>query len=80
MLATAGSVMTIGLSINGCSHSKNMFDEGEHDWLVPKFGLRLPQRFDVIHIVPPFLLLTQKTIGGSARRVPDGFNFNFNFI
>ena len=38
LLATAGSVMTIGLSINGCSHSKNRFDEREQDWLVQKFG------------------------------------------
>ena len=30
-LGTAGSVMTIGLSINGCSHSKNQFDEKELD-------------------------------------------------
>ena len=28
-IATACSVMTIGLSINGCSHSKNMFDKRE---------------------------------------------------
>ena len=26
-LGTAGSVMTIGLSINGFSHAKNQFDE-----------------------------------------------------
>ena len=26
-LATAGSVLTIGLSIKGCSHSKNQFGE-----------------------------------------------------
>ena len=30
-LGTAGSVMTVGLSINGCSHSKNQFDERELD-------------------------------------------------
>ena len=47
-LGTAGSVMTIGLSINGCSHSKNQFDDRELDWLVQKFGLRRLQRFDVI--------------------------------
>ena len=33
-----GSVMTIGLSINRCSNSKNQFDERKHDWLVQKFG------------------------------------------
>ena len=30
-LGTAGSVMTIGLSINGCSHSKNQLDEIKQD-------------------------------------------------
>ena len=45
--------MTIGLSLNRCSHSKkNQFDEREQDWLVQKFGLRRPQ-----------------TKGGFARRV-----------
>ena len=33
-----GSAMTIGLSINRCSHSKNQFDERKHDWLVQKSG------------------------------------------
>ena len=47
-------VMTIGLSINGCSHSKNQFDEKELDWLVQKFGLRRLQRFDVIRGSSPF--------------------------
>ena len=47
VLATAGSVMTFGLSINGCSHSKNTFDKREHDWLVQKFELRRPPRFDM---------------------------------
>ena len=33
VLATAGSVMTIGLSLNGCSHSKKkQFDEIEQDF------------------------------------------------
>ena len=39
-LGMAGSVMTIGLSINGGSYSKNQFDEGKRDSLVQKFGLR----------------------------------------
>ena len=40
-LGTAGSVMTIGLSMNRCLHSKkNQFDERKQDWLVQKIGLR----------------------------------------
>ena len=39
-LGIAGSVMTIGLSINGCSHSKNQFDGREQDLLVQRFGPR----------------------------------------
>ena len=31
VLSTANSVMTIGLSINGSSYSKNQFDEGKQD-------------------------------------------------
>ena len=31
VLSAAGSVMTIGLSINGSSYSKNQFDEGKRD-------------------------------------------------
>ena len=34
----AGSVMTIGLPLNGCLHSKNQFDERKQDWLVQKLG------------------------------------------
>ena len=39
-LGIAGSVMTNGLSVNGCSHSKNQFDGTEQDLLVQRFGLR----------------------------------------
>ena len=42
----AGSVMTIGLSINGCSHTENQFDDREQDWLVQSFWLRWLQRLD----------------------------------
>ena len=56
-LGTAGSVMTIGLSINGLSHAKNQFDERKQDWLVQRFGLRRLQRFDTIQAEPPSLLL-----------------------
>ena len=30
-LDTAGTVLIIGLSINGCSHSENQFDERKQD-------------------------------------------------
>ena len=60
VLATAGSLMTIGLSIKVFSHSKNQFDEREQDCLVQKFGLRRHQRFNVIQAEPPFLLPTQE--------------------
>lgn len=33
-LGTTGSVMNIGLSINGCSRTKTQFDERKPDWLV----------------------------------------------
>ena len=56
VLATAGSVMTIGLSINGCSHSKKPVWR-ERTRLT---SLRRPQRFDVIQAELPFLLLTQE--------------------
>ena len=39
---------------------KSRFDEREQDWLVHKFELRRPQRFDVIQAEAPFLLLTQE--------------------
>ena len=47
-------VMTIGLSINGCWHSekKKQLDEREQDCLVQKFGLRRPQRFNLIQAEP----------------------------
>ena len=31
LLGMVGSVLTIGLSINGCSHSKKQFDERKLD-------------------------------------------------
>ena len=47
-LGTASSVMTVGLSINGCSPWKDQFDERKQDWLVQTFGLRRLQKLDVI--------------------------------
>ena len=46
--------MTIGLSIKGCAHSENQFDDREKDWLVQEFGIRQVQRVDVTHEEPPF--------------------------
>ena len=37
---TAGSVMTVRLSVNGCSHTKSQFDEFKQDAQVKKLGLR----------------------------------------
>ena len=54
-LGTAGSIMTIGVSINRCWHSKNWFDEIKQDWLVQKTGLWTLQRAQ-----PPFLFLDQE--------------------
>ena len=59
-LGTAGSVMTIGLPINRCWHSKNQFDERKQDRLAQTFGLRRLQSLDAIRAELPFLLLDQK--------------------
>ena len=37
---TAGSVMTVRLSVNGCSHTKSQFDEFKQGAQVKKLGLR----------------------------------------
>lgn len=64
--------MTIGLSIHGCSHSekKNSFTR-ENKIVWQKFGLRRPQRFNLIQAEPHrtfFFLHTQETKGSSAYR------------
>ena len=56
-LATAGSVMTIGLSINGCLHSKKPVWREKTRLTSRRVWRRRAQRFDV---KPPFLLLTQE--------------------
>ena len=58
VLATAGSVMPIGLSINGCSHSKKKKNSWQERTRLT--SLRRPQRLDVIQAELPFLLLTQE--------------------
>ena len=52
-LGPAGSVINIGLSTNGCSHSENKFDHTEHDWQVQKFKHGRIQRLDTIQAEPP---------------------------
>ena len=56
-LATAGSVMTIGLSTNRCLHSKNTVWREKTRLTSRRVWRRRPQRFDV---KPPFLLLTHE--------------------
>ena len=53
--------MTSGLSLNGCSHSKNQFEERKQDWLVQKFMLRWLQRLDAIQAETLFFPLSQET-------------------
>ena len=71
-LSTVGSV-TIGLSINRCSHSKNQFDERKRDWLVQKFGLRRLSKLDAIQAdgasFSPPTLIKETTNGSSAHKV-----------
>ena len=71
-LSTVGSV-TIGLSINRCSHSKNRFDQRKRDWLVQKFGLRRLSKLDAIQAdrasFSPPTLIKETTNGSSAHKV-----------
>ena len=66
VLGTVGSVRSIRLSINGCSHSQNQFDERKQDWLVQKFDLQRLQRLDPIQAL---LLDKQEDKGDSAHRL-----------
>ena len=77
-LGTAGSIMTIGLSINACWHSKSQFDEIKRDWLVQKIGLWSLQRLDTIQAELPFLFLDQKEDkkGLCSQGNADGTNRN----
>ena len=64
VLGAAGSIMTISLSINRCSHSKRAVWTDKRIqykyWLVQKFGLWRLYRFDTIQAKPSFLLLNQE--------------------
>ena len=65
------TVITIDLSINGCLHWKNRFDERKEDRLIQKFGLRWLQWQDAIEGTPLFPSLSRNKIKGvSACRVP----------
>ena len=69
VLGKAGSVngcRSVRLSINGCSHSENQFDERKQDWLVQKFDLQRLQRLDAIQAL---LLDQQEDKGDSAHRL-----------
>ena len=49
VFGTAGSVMTVGLSINRCLRLENQFDDRGQDWLtVQKVELRRLQRLNAI--------------------------------
>ena len=51
--------MTISLSINRCLHQKKKhFEKREQDLLVHKLELWQPQRFGMIQVESPLLLLT----------------------
>ena len=52
--------MTIGLSRNGCSHSKKTVWRERTRLTSLEVGPWRPQRFDVIQAEPPFLLFTQE--------------------
>lgn len=65
-LGLAKSVMTIGLSINRQSYSKNLLEQTRFQ----KFGLRRLQRLNAILAEPPFISSLKKANRGSARRAP----------
>ena len=67
---SCGSVMSIGLSINGCLHSKNSFTwENKIDFtVVQKFGLGRLQRLDAIHTEPPLAPRSRRQKGALLAR------------
>ena len=69
-LGIVGSVMTIDLSMNGCSHLNKPVWREKTRLASPKVGLRRLQRLDAIPANPPFPLLDQvEDKGGSAYRL-----------
>ena len=66
-LGIVGSVTTIDLSMNGCSHSNKPVWREKTRLASRKVGLRRLQRLDAIPANPPFALLDQvEDKGGSA--------------
>ena len=59
-LGTAGSLMTIGLSLNMLCTGINQYGVRKQDWRVQKFVLRRPQRWKAIQGELPFLPSTQE--------------------
>ena len=43
--------MTVGLSLNGCSHSKNHFDERKQGWLVKDLWTAAASKLEAIQVV-----------------------------
>ena len=69
-LGIVGSVMTIDLSMNGCSHSNKPVWREKTRFASPKVGLQRLQRLDAIPANPPFPFLDQvEDKGGSACRL-----------
>lgn len=69
-LGIVGSVMTIDLSVNGCSHLNKPVLREKTRSASPKVGLWRLQRLDVIPANPPFPLLDQvEDKGRSACRL-----------
>ena len=60
MLGSTGPVITIGLSINGCSHLKKTVDKREQDWIVQKFELRRLPWHEAIQAESPVLPIAQE--------------------
>ena len=69
----SGSVMTIGLSYNGCSHLENQFDERKQDWPVHKFGLRRLKRLDAIQTVSFSAAHSRRQKKAPHARSPPGY-------
>ena len=67
MLLQRDRLMTVGLSRNGCSHSKNRFDEREQDWLAQKLSCGDLKGLMWFRQSLLFSSSLKKTTGGSAR-------------
>ena len=68
-LGTAGSAMTVSLSIKGCTDSKNQFDEKRQDWLDKRFKLGRLQRLGGIYAELEQEALSTKPLGIRSQKV-----------